>query len=63
MILHLKENIFSKLFITESKNSKRADKQTMQLIAQISGFVILIMSVIMETIIVWNLKETVKCIL
>ena len=30
--------MFNKLFLTESKNSKRADKQTMQLIAQRSGW-------------------------
>ena len=38
MIVHLNENMFNKLFLTESKNSKRADKQTMQLIAQRSGW-------------------------
>ena len=38
MIIHLNEHRFSKLFLTESKNSKRADKQTMQLIAQRSGW-------------------------
>jgi hypothetical protein len=38
MIIHLNERRFDKLFLTESKNSKRADKQTMQLIAQRSGW-------------------------
>lgn len=38
MIIHLNEHRFSRLFLTESKNSKRADKQTMQLIAKRSGW-------------------------
>lgn len=38
MIIHLNENRFFKLFLIESKNSKRADKQTIQLIAQRSGW-------------------------
>jgi hypothetical protein len=34
MLIHLNENIFHKLFLTESKNSKRAHYKTRELIAQ-----------------------------
>ena len=35
MILHLKENIFSKLFLTESSNSKKAHRDTRQILARV----------------------------
>jgi hypothetical protein len=37
MIVHLRENSFKKIFLTESTNSRRADKQTQEAIAQRLG--------------------------
>ena len=37
MIIHLRENSFKKIFLTESTNSRRADKQTQEAIAQRLG--------------------------
>lgn len=37
MIVHLRENSFKKIFLTESTNSRRADRQTQEVIAQRIG--------------------------